>query len=76
MRQLQDLFADLAGIDAHSLDPAANLLEFGLDSLILTQASQALNKQFGVKVPMRALLEDLSSLNALAEHQELRHVEL
>ena len=59
LARLQALFADLAGVEAHTLEPTANLLEWGLDSLILTQASQALQRQFGVRVPMRALLEDL-----------------
>ncbi len=68
LARLQALFADLAGVEAHTLEPTANLLEWGLDSLILTQASQALQKQFGVRVPMRALLEDLPTLDALADH--------
>jgi acyl transferase domain-containing protein len=66
--QLQALFADLAGAEAHALDPSAQLLEWGLDSLILTQASQNIQNTFGIRVPMRALLEDLSTLDALADH--------
>jgi acyl transferase domain-containing protein len=64
--RLQTLFADLSGIDAESLVPTANFLELGLDSLFLTQASQAIQKQFGAKVPIRVLLEECSTLAALA----------
>ncbi len=64
--QLQRLFADLSGIDAAALTPQAGFLELGLDSLFLTQASSAIQKQFGAKVPIRVLLEDCSTLAALA----------
>ena len=65
--QLQRLFADLSGIDAAALTPDAGFLELGLDSLFLTQASSAIQKQFGAKVPIRVLLEDCSTLGALAQ---------
>ena len=64
--RLQTLFADLSGIDAAALIPTAGFLELGLDSLFLTQASNAIQKQFGAKVPIRVLLEDCSTLAALA----------
>lgn len=64
--RLQALFAELSGMDAATLHPAAGFLELGLDSLFLTQASNALLKQFGVKVSIRSLLDDCSTLDALA----------
>ena len=64
--RLQALFAKLSGIDVADLDPNSGFLELGLDSLFLTQASNAIQKQFGAKIPIRALLEDCSTLNALA----------
>ena len=63
---LQTLFAELSGIDAAALVPTAGFLELGLDSLFLTQASNAIQKQFGAKIPIRVLLEDCSTLAALA----------
>src|SRR5262249_54231341 len=42
---LRQLFADLSGFEAGSLDPTVPLVELGLDSLALTQAAGALNKR-------------------------------
>ena len=64
--RLQALFGELAGIEPAQVSTAANFLELGLDSLLLTQASQALARQFGVRVPMRRLLEDCTTIDALA----------
>jgi len=66
VERLQRLFADLSGLDADSLDPAASFLELGLDSLFLTQASTAVQKTFGTKVTFRELVEDLSTIDSLA----------
>lgn len=66
IEHLQTLFCELSGIDAATLDPAASFLDLGLDSLFLTQASGAIQKQFGAKVSLRDLLDDCSTLQALA----------
>ena len=66
VKRLQGLFSELSGIDAAALDPDATFLDLGLDSLFLTQASNALQKRLGVKVSMRELLDDCSTLQALA----------
>jgi acyl transferase domain-containing protein len=66
IQRLQVLFAELSGIDAAALDPGAGFLELGLDSLFLTQASGAIQKHFGAKISFRELLEDCSTLQALA----------
>ena len=66
VKRLQTLFSELSGIDAGTLAPTSTFLDLGLDSLFLTQASNALNKKFGVKVSMRDLLDDCSTLQALA----------
>ena len=55
-------------MDAASLDPGAAFLELGLDSLFLTQAALTLQKTFGVKISFRELLEELSTIDALAAH--------
>ena len=64
--RLQALFAKLSGIEPAALAPTAGFLELGLDSLFLTQASNAIQKEFGAKIPIRALLEDCSTLATLA----------
>jgi amino acid adenylation domain-containing protein len=66
--KLRSLFCDISGLPAAELLPDASFLELGLDSLLLTQASAAVQKEFGVKISFRQLLEEISSLEALAEH--------
>jgi glutamate-1-semialdehyde aminotransferase/acyl carrier protein len=68
--RLQQLFADLSGMDASTFDPDTSFLELGLDSLFLTQASQQLQKRLGATVSFRELLGDLSTIGALAGHLE------
>jgi acyl transferase domain-containing protein/glutamate-1-semialdehyde aminotransferase len=63
---LRQLFADLSGLESSSLDPETSFFELGLDSLVLTQAAGALHKRFGVHIKFRELLEDCSTLTALA----------
>jgi acyl transferase domain-containing protein/glutamate-1-semialdehyde aminotransferase len=64
---LRQLFADLSGLEAESLDPTVPLVELGLDSLALTQAAGALNKRFGAKIKFRELLDEHATMAALAE---------
>ena len=66
--RIRDLFADLSGMDGATLDPDATFLELGLDSLLLTQAALLLQKTFDVKVSFRDLLDNLSTIDALATH--------
>ncbi|HKX61327.1 MAG TPA: aminotransferase class III-fold pyridoxal phosphate-dependent enzyme, partial [Verrucomicrobiae bacterium] len=65
---LRAMFQELSGIDLSSADPAATFLELGFDSLFLTQARQLLQSRFNVKITYRQLMEDVSSLGALAAH--------
>ncbi|HEX6003785.1 MAG TPA: aminotransferase class III-fold pyridoxal phosphate-dependent enzyme, partial [Burkholderiales bacterium] len=62
---LQTLFSELSGIDAAALEPDTPFLELGLDSLFLTQASNALHKQHGVRVSLRELLDECATLSTL-----------
>ncbi len=65
---LSDLFEDLSGLEISAQDGSASFLELGLDSLFLTQASQAIQNKFNVKVTFRQLLSDLASLDTLAAY--------
>ncbi len=62
------LVEELSGHDLSGTDPSTGLLETGLDSLLLTQASQLLKRKFGVPVSFRQLMEELSSLDAIAAY--------
>src|SRR5579864_8333363 len=68
LEKLRALFSDISGLSADQLIASAPFLEIGLDSLLLTQASTSIEKAFGVHVTFRQLLEELSSLDALAAH--------
>jgi len=43
-------------------------LELGLDSLFLTQATQGLQKKFGVKLTFRQIMEQFSTIASLATY--------
>ena len=54
---------DLGEMDIHT-----SFMAMGADSLALLQISQGLQERFGVKVPFRLLMEEVSTLDALATH--------
>ncbi len=66
--QLVEIFEDLSGMDLSQVESASNFLELGFDSLFLTQVTQALQTQFGIKVAFRQLLGEQSTFEALAEY--------
>ena len=47
---------ELSGTDESQFEPAMSFLDLGFDSLFMTQASQAIRSQFGVKVTFRQLM--------------------
>lgn len=71
--ELRRLLADVAGLAPEDLSPAESLVEQGLDSLSLTQATLELERVFGIKLRFRRLMEDLDSVERLVEflHAEL-----
>lgn len=66
--ELKTLLNSLSGIEMSDLDETSTFLELGFDSLFLTQASQSIQSKFGVKVAFRQMLDDLSTIEALAEY--------
>ena len=66
--EARSLLQELSGYDLSGVDPSANFLELGLDSLLLTQAAQLFQRKFGVTISFRHLMEELSSLDAIAAH--------
>lgn len=69
---LIDIFQERSGLNLGDCDPAATFLELGFDSLFLTQITQALQTQFGLRVTFRQLLEQQSSLGALADYLDAK----
>lgn len=68
VKQLESLFSDISGMDLHNADSAASFFELGLDSLLLTQSTLKLKKQFKVSVTFRQLLNDCNNFGALADY--------
>jgi amino acid adenylation domain-containing protein len=66
LAKLLDVFQELSGMDRSQIEPAAAFLELGFDSLFLTQASQAIQSEFGLKITFRQLVEQQQTLEAVA----------
>ncbi|HZF40917.1 MAG TPA: aminotransferase class III-fold pyridoxal phosphate-dependent enzyme, partial [Blastocatellia bacterium] len=70
---LQELIGQTFGIEPAAVDPQAQFLEMGGDSLTLLRLSQIVQDRFGVKIPFRKMLEEVSTIEALTRYiaQEL-----
>ncbi len=66
--QLRDALSHLLGVDEEAVDAQTSFLELGADSLLLLQASQNIQAEYGVRIPFRQLLEELSTVAAVAAH--------
>jgi len=63
-----EVFTQLSGIDITLDQMDQQFLELGLDSLFLTQATQGLQKKFGVKLTFRQIMEQYSTITSLATY--------
>ena len=61
------LFEELSGIVTGPESFNTSFLELGFDSLFLTQATQAIQRRFEVKVTFRQIMEEYSSIRMLAD---------
>ncbi|HEX2093555.1 MAG TPA: amino acid adenylation domain-containing protein [Longimicrobiaceae bacterium] len=68
LSRLKALTAELTGIEEQRVAVDTDFFQAGFDSLLLLQAIQAVEKRMGVRVPLVELLEDITTLGALAEH--------
>jgi amino acid adenylation domain-containing protein len=64
---LTEQFQMLYGAQAQNLPVSARFTELGLDSLMLTQASQVLQSKFGIQIAFRRLVDDLGTFADLAD---------
>jgi len=69
---VRSLLGELSGYDLAEVDPSAELMELGFDSLLLTQASQLLHREFSVSVTFRQLMEELSSITSIAAYLDAK----
>lgn len=66
--KLRDLFINLSGAEIGSGQDSSSFFELGMDSLLLTQAASKIKTEFSVDVKFRQLVDDCSTIAALAEH--------
>jgi len=62
-----EILNELSGSRLADVDPSASLLELGFDSLMLTQASQLIQRKFKIPITFRQLMGELSTPGALAD---------
>ncbi|MEH2317912.1 amino acid adenylation domain-containing protein [Nostoc sp.] len=70
---LKYIVSESLGVKSSAIDIHTPFLEMGIDSLVLSQINRAIQKELGINIPFRLLLEDLSTIHALVTHiaQEL-----
>lgn len=66
--KMRESLSELSDIPEEELDGDASFLELGFDSLLLTQVSKAFQDDFGTKVTMRQLIDELPSIDAMVDH--------
>ena len=67
---LKTVLGQLFGISPTEIPYNISLVELGADSLFLLQASQAIRDKFGIKLPFRMMLEEYSTVEAIAGYIE------
>ncbi|CAM2068741.1 Amino acid adenylation domain-containing protein [Sulfidibacter corallicola] len=67
-----ELVAELMHMEPGELDPQAEFLEMGADSLLLMDAIQVIKRRFGIELTMRQFFEDVTHTGALAAYIEAR----
>jgi len=65
--ELRGLLGALTGESITAEHDATRLLDLGLDSLALTQVALEIERRYGLKLRLRRLMEDLDSIDKLAE---------
>ncbi|MGI4740010.1 MAG: amino acid adenylation domain-containing protein [Janthinobacterium lividum] len=68
LTQLKTLLEDASGLEMAGVPLSISLLEIGFDSLLLTQVSIMLKKEFGVPITFRQLNEEYATLEQLATY--------
>jgi len=65
---LKGIVNDLTGLSVDEVDVHGSYLDAGVDSLLLIQLSQAIQNQFEIKLSLIQLLEELTTLDTIAEY--------
>jgi acyl transferase domain-containing protein/pimeloyl-ACP methyl ester carboxylesterase len=68
MKKLSASLAQISGLEAKDLAPESSWASLGLDSLLLTQWSLKMQKEWGINMNVNMLQNKLQNLQALAAH--------
>ena len=66
--KVKALLEDASGIDMDGVTPDMSFLEIGLDSLLLTQVSLTVKREFGLPITFRQLTGDYATPGQLADY--------
>ncbi len=66
--KLKAIINRLTGFDANEIDVHESYLDAGVESLLLIQVGQAIQEEFGVKVSLMQLLDQLGTISSLAAY--------
>lgn len=62
------ILGDLLRLPANELDPHTTFLNLGADSMILVSAVRMIQEQFGIKISIRQLFEECTTVDAVARY--------
>jgi acyl transferase domain-containing protein len=65
---LAGFLSEVSGLPAAEIDRKQNLMEMGLDSLMLVKLGQLVERRYGVELQFGQFFRELSSIEALAAH--------
>jgi len=68
MSALTEIVCRVTGIAADQISTNANILQLGVDSLLLLEVNQAIKDTFDVSISLRQFFEELNTLDALTTH--------
>ncbi|CQR58132.1 non-ribosomal peptide synthetase [Paenibacillus riograndensis] len=68
INSLKNIFSEVSGLEPDDINIHTNLLEMGLDSILLTSSRHAIKEQFDIDVPMRMFFEQLSSIDSIGDY--------
>ncbi len=68
LRRLRAVAAELTGIEEAKVATNVDFFQAGFDSLLLLQAVQGIEKRLGVRLSLVEMLEEMTTLDAVARH--------
>ncbi len=68
IERIKEILENTSGIEMGAVNPDMSFIEMGLDSLLLTQITLQMKKEFGVPVSFRQLNESCGTLDLLASY--------